>query len=119
MAQRYLLVPLPEGLFRHLDLNERAVLGALYDRIRLSEYNYMGAEHPESYTFWDDQEESCFCVYNQSELGKQLGISDRTVRRCLERLKQEGFVWWRKMTYKGANRYFLRSEVYLNLKTGQ
>ena len=42
MAQLYQLVPLPQGIFAGMDLVTRAVVGLLYDRIRLSNYNLIG-----------------------------------------------------------------------------
>ena len=109
MSQKYLLVPLPVGLFYDYDLSTRAVLGALYGRYRLSGYNLMGDE---SGTAWyDPVEEHVYCVYTYAELCKQLGISERSVRRCLDRLRDDGLIWWRKASYGGANRYYLHERI--------
>lgn len=114
MAQKYMLIPLPNGLFRGLDLCTRAILGALYDRLRLSNYNYIGSpDHPHWY---DDQEQRIYCVYTHAELAAQLGVSERTVRRCLDVLREEQFIWWRKATYKGANRYFMDERIMKELR---
>ena len=87
MAQRYMLIPLPEGIFRGYDLTTRAVLGALYDRVRLSNYNLIG--DPAGEKFYDPVEEKVYCIYTHDELGRQLGVSEKTVRlqySCLENL---------------------------------
>lgn len=109
MAQKYMLIPLPVGLFQGLDLCTRAVLGALYDRTRLSNYRLIG--DPENSPWFDHQEQKVFCVYTHAELAGQLGVSERTVRRCLDTLREEQFIWWRKATYKGANRYFIDERI--------
>lgn len=114
MAQRYMLIPLPEGLFRGYDLTTRAVIGALYDRIRLSNYNLIG--DPCGCKFYDQQEERVYCVFTHDELGRQLGVSEKTVRRSLKLLEEDGLIWWRKATYKGANRYFLHEAITQALK---
>ncbi len=116
MAQKYLLVPLPEGLFDGYDLSTRAVLGALYGRLRLSNYHLIGDESGTA--FFDEQEQRVYCVYTYAELCKQLGISERSVRRCLDRLRDDGLVWWRKASYGGANRYYLHERITQEL-TGQ
>ena len=114
MAQRYMLIPLPEGIFRGYDLTTRAVIGALYDRIRLSNYNLIG--DPAGSKFYDQQEQRVFCVFSHDELGRQLGVSEKTVRRSLKLLEADGLIWWRKATYKGANRYFLHESITKALK---
>ena len=116
MAQKYLLVPLPVGLFADYDLSTRAVLGALYGRYRLSGYNLTG--DATGTAFYDQQEQRVYCVYTYAELCKQLGISERSVRRCLDRLRDDGLVWWRKASYGGANRYYLHERITQEL-TGQ
>lgn len=114
MAQKYMLIPLPQGIFRNYDLTTRAVIGALYDRIRLSNYNLIG--DPEGRKFYDEQEERVFCVFTHDELGRQLGVSEKTVRRSLKLLHDDGLVWWRKAAYKAANRYFLHEAITQSLK---
>lgn len=116
MAQKYLLVPLPVGLFEGYDLSTRSVLGALYGRYRLSGYHQIGDETGTA--FFDEQEQRVYCVYTYAELCKQLGISERSVRRCLDRLRDDGLVWWRKASYGGANRYYLHERITQEL-TGQ
>lgn len=113
MAQKYMLVPLPNGIFKDYDLITRAVIGALYDRLKISNYNLMGGnEH-----YYDRTEEQVFCIYTHAELAAQLGVSEKTVRRSLQRLKDDNLVWWYKATYKGANRYFLHYGIDNALKS--
>ena len=114
MAQKYMLIPLPQGVFKDYDLTTRAVIGALYDRIRLSNYNLIG--DPTGSKWYDQQEERVFCVFTHDELGRQLGVSEKTVRRSLKLLHDDGLVWWRKAAYKAANRYFLHEAITQSLK---
>ena len=114
MAQKYMLVPLPQGLFAGYDLTTRAVIGALYDRLRLSGYNQIG--DPAGSKFYDQQEQRVFCVFSHAELAQLLGVGERTVRRSLKLLEDDGLVWWRKATYKGANRYFLHERIMEQLR---
>ena len=114
MAQKYMLVPLAEGLFKDYDLTTRAVVGALYDRVRLSNYNLIG--DPAGSKWFDTQEQKVFCVFSHAELGQLLGVSEKTVRRSLKLLQDDGLVWWRKAAYKAANRYFLHEAITEALK---
>lgn len=114
MAQKYMLIPLPQGLFEPYDLNTRAVIGALYDRVRLSNYNLIG--DPAGCKWYDQQEGRVFCIFTHDELARQLGVSEKTVRRCLKTLYDDGLVWWRKATFRSANRYFLHEGITRELK---
>lgn len=115
MAQKYLLIPLPTGLFKGYDLTTRAVIGALYDRIRLSNYNLIG--DPAGRAWYDEKEQRVFCVYSHAELAAQLGVGERTIRRSLQLLKDDGLVWWYKAAYKAANRYFIHERITQELKS--
>ena len=114
MAQKYMLIPLPQGIFKGYDLTTRAVIGAIHDRIRLSNYNLIG--DPSGSKWYDQQEERVFCVFTHAELAELLGVSERTVRRSLDQLKDDQLIWWRKATYKGANRYFLHERITQELR---
>lgn len=104
-----MLVPLPVGIFEGYDLTTRAVIGALYDRLRLSGYNQIGSG--DGMAWYDEQEERIYCVYTHDELARMIGVSEKTVRRSLALLHDDGLVWWRKATYKGANRYFMHDYI--------
>lgn len=114
MAQKYMLVPLAEGIFKDYDLITRAVVGALYDRTRLSNYNFIG--DPTGKKWYDTQEQRVFCVFSHAELAAQIGVGERTVRRSLKQLQDDGLIWWRKAAYKAANRYFLHEVITQSLK---
>lgn len=109
MAQKYMLVPLAEGLFSGYDLVTRAVIGALYDRVRLSNYHLIGDVTGSKW--FDPVEQKVYCVFTHAELAAQIGVSERTVRRSLATLEEDGLVWWRKAAYKAANRYFLHERI--------
>ena len=51
-----------------------------------------------------------------TQLAELLGVSERTVRRSLDQLKDDQLIWWRKATYKGANRYFLHERITQELR---
>ena len=105
MAQIYQLVPLPQGIFAVT----RAVVGLLYDRIRLSHYNLIG--DPAGSQWYDTVEDKVYCIFTHEELAQTIGVSERTIRRSLATLNADNLVWWRKATYKGANRYFLHDGI--------
>lgn len=107
MAQKYMLVPLPCGIFKEYDLVTRAVVGALYDRHKISEYSLMGGDE----RFYDYKEQRTFCVFSHDELVQQIGVSEKTIRRSLDRLKKDNMIWWYKAKYGGANRYFLNHGI--------
>lgn len=109
MAQIYQLVPLPQGVFAGMDLVTRAVIGLLYDRIRLSNYNLIG--DPAGSQWYDTVEDKVYCIFTHEELAQTIGVSERTIRRSLATLNADNLVWWRKATYKGANRYFLHDGI--------
>ena len=114
MSQLYSLVPLPRGEFRGLDPVTRMIFGFIYDRYKLSSYNAMGGDA----AFYDPIEEEYFCVFNQNELAELVGVSERTVRRSLDQLRVKEMVWWRKATYKGANRYYVAEHIRKYLRPG-
>lgn len=94
MAQVYQLVPLPQGIFAGMDLVTRAVVGLLYDRIRLSNYNLIG--DPSGSQWYDPVEKQVFCIFTHEELAETIGVSERTIRRSLATLNADNLVWWRK-----------------------
>lgn len=95
------------GPFKGYDPVSRMVFGAIYDRLRLSGYNTVGG----SMDFYDHDEQRVYCIFTHAELAEHVGVSERTVRRSLQMLEKDGFVWWRKATYKGANRYFIHESI--------
>lgn len=109
MARLYTLVPMPQGPLAGIGLTERAVLGQIYDRYKLSTYNVTG--QGDNTPWYDWYRDEVFCLYAQDDLAAELGISVRTVRRALETLRAAGLIDWRKATYKGACRYYISERV--------
>ena len=114
MAQIYQLVPLPQGIFSGLSLVERAIVGLLYDRMKMSIQHHLS--DPEGGAWLDTDENQVYCIYRQEEMAQILGVSERTVRRALEHLETESLVWWKKTKYQGANKYFLHYGIREELK---
>lgn len=111
MAKYYTLVPLPQGAFEKLSLVDRAVFGLLWERYRLSSYKVTGGDE----RWYDPEWQEIYCVYALDELVRQVGVSDKTIRRSLIALRDAGMIYWRKASYAGANRYYfdhsIRSEM--------
>ena len=105
MAQKYTLVPLAQGPFIGIDPLARMAFGLIWDRYKVSSYNFIGAESESPW--YDKTMDDVFCVYDQDELAREIGCSVRTVRRCLKDLNEAHLLYWRKATYKGACRYFV------------
>ncbi len=105
MSQLYTIVPLPQGPFAALDPLARLCFGLIWDRYKISSYNVTGCAGGSPW--YDYDEEEVFCVFGQDELAQQMGVSERTVRRCLADLKAAGLIWWRKAKYAGSCRYYV------------
>lgn len=113
MAQKYMLVPLADDIFAKYDLVTRAVIGALYNRYKLSCYQVSGGNDH----YVDDFSEEIYCIYSHRELVRLIGVSEKTIRRSLDRLKDDRLIWWRKDRYGGANRYFLDDLIIRYMRT--
>lgn len=105
MAQIYTIVPLPMGPFAGLDPLARMTFGMIWDRYRLSGYNVTGCAGDSPW--YDNDRGEVYCLYAQAELAQQMGCSERTIRRCLEDLREARIIWSRKAAYKGACRYYV------------
>lgn len=112
MAQKYLLVPLGQELLVGLDLVSRAVLGAIFDRLKLSNYRVVGGDT----SWYDDRHEAVYCVFAQSELADLIGVSERSIQRALKLLRDEGLIFSYKPNYQCACRFFLHERIYNYLK---
>ena len=110
----YQLVPLPLGPLAGLDLVSRAVLGAIYDRIRLSNYSLTGGNAQ----FYDPSEGACYCLYSLEELSALIGVSTRTIKRALQLLREDNLILSQR-TYSGANRYFIHEGIMDYLRSPQ
>ena len=109
-TQKYTVVPNPVGPFAGLDPLARLVFGLIWDRHRLSRYNVIGGQER-----WIDAEGQVFCLYSQGELAAQAGLSERTVRRCLDDLRRAQVIWWTKSGFRAVNRYYIDRAVWLYL----
>lgn len=99
---KYTLVPSPVGPFAHIDLVARVVFGLIWDRYRLSVHSHLRGDQR-----WLDEDSRVYCVYAQDELARHAGISDRTVRRCLDDLRRAGLLSYSKAGLRGVNRYYV------------
>ena len=94
-TQKYTIVPNPVGPFAGLDPLARLVFGLIWDRHRLSRYNVVGGQER-----WIDRN------------GELAGLSERTVRRCLDDLRRAQIVSWQKSGFRGVNRYYIDLAVW-------
>lgn len=107
MAKYYSLVPLPQGKFENLALIDRAVFGLIWERWKLSSYKTLGG----SDDWYDHDEEEIFCIWSHDELSKQIGTSEKTIRRSLITLREENMISWKKASFKGACRYYIARDI--------
>lgn len=108
MAQLYSLVPLAQGPFRGMDPVTRMVFGVIWDRFKVSwQKSLNGSER------WVDAEFDgmIFCLYSQLEIAQVVGVTDRTVRNSLEKLRAAGIIDYRKASFKGACRYYMEDDT--------
>ena len=112
MAKYYSLLPLPQGQFAidELTLVDRAVFGMIYDRWRLSCYNATGSAAYET-PWYDETREEFYCIFAHDELARLVGVSEKTIRRSLEKLRGKDYIDWVKREYMGANRYFIGRQM--------
>ena len=114
MAKYYTLVPLPIGKFAEWELTlvDRAVFGMIWERWKLGSYKLLGGCDD----WYDPVEEDIFCIFAHDELARQIGVSEKTIRRSLETLRSKHMISWRKAKFMGANRYYIARDVqqYMN-----
>lgn len=110
-TQKYTIVPNPSGPFERLDPLSRLVFGLIWDRHRLSRYNVVGGQER-----WIDRDGNVFCLFSHAELATLAGLSERTVRRCLDDLKREQIVSWKKSGFRGVNRYYIDLAIWHYLR---
>ena len=108
MTKYYSLVPLPQGIFEKLSLVDRAVFGLIWERWRLSNYKVTGG----CLDWYDDDEESIFCIFSHDEMSRQIGVSEKTIRRSLKLLRDDfQMINWKKAGFMGACKYFIDESV--------
>lgn len=105
MAKYYTLVPLPVGIFDGISPVDRVVWGCIYERWRLSSYNVTGGDE----RWWDEY--GVYCVYSHAELARDVGITERTIRRSISTLREKGLLDWRKAAYMGSSRYYIPNYI--------
>ena len=116
MSQLYTLVPLAEGPFAGLDPVTRLVFGVIWDRYKVS---WKNVSNSTADSRWCDYEldGQVFCLFSQAEIGRIVGVTDRTVRSCLEKLRAAGVIDYRKASFKGACRYYVTDDTRHYLQT--
>lgn len=105
MAKFYTLVPLPIGVFDEICPVDRIVWGCIYERWRLSSYNVTGGDDR-----WCD-DWGVFCVYSHAELARDVGVTERTIRRSISTLRKKDLLDWRKAVYMGSSRYYIPDSI--------
>ena len=118
------MIPSAEGPFKDLDVMARYCFGLLYDRYKLSarsvdEYRsekFLGARtyrlcdlNPRK--FAGDKRmkvvHDVYCVYKQKDLANEMSCTERTVRRCLDTLREAGLIETERAGFNGANRFYI------------
>lgn len=107
MAKYYTLLPLPQGIFENLSLIDRAVFGLIWERWKLSSYKLTGGCDD----WYDAEEEAIFCIWSHDELSRQIGASEKTIRRSLIALRDAQMISWKKASFKGACQYYIDPDV--------
>ena len=124
------MIPSAEGPFKDLDVMARYCFGLLYNRYQLS-----SQKHDQGNARFSEVREVrlcdafpfrpglrndtsvvsmafVFCVYTQSDLAREMGCTDRTVRRCLDDLRRVGVIETKRDGHNGALRFFFPPVVY-------
>lgn len=127
MATKYIKVPMPRADFAKLDLTARSVFGLIYDRWLLSEKTgdtsdrFRQVREVRVCDVWPDRFPNdrsmikvafTYCVYAQGEIAEHLGISERTVRRCIDDLARAKVVEVDRAGMRGANRYYIPTRIH-------
>ena len=107
----------------------RYCFGLLYDRFKLSEKSvdeyrsdkFLGARtyrlcdlNPRKFpgdTRTNDHARGADCVYKQKDLAAEMGCTERTIRRCLDTLREAGLIETERAGFNGANRLFIPFSV--------
>lgn len=112
MAAKYTIVPAADFPFDRVDALTRYCFGLIYDRWKLS-------ARPDTWQKWVD-DVGIYCVYDQKELARELGVTLPTVRRCLDALESEGLLKRERTEKRGACRYYptIRSRIGMPIPEG-
>lgn len=100
---KYVVVPYPVGVFAPLSTDARLVFGLIWSRFKLSSFHVAGGDDR-----WIDKDDGAvYCYYALDELCRDAGLSDRTVRRCLDALRAEMLIYTRRVDYKMPMRIYV------------
>lgn len=130
------MIPSAEGPFSGLDAMARYCFGLLYDRFKLSEKSvdeyrsekFLGARvrrlcdlNPRR--FPNDTRtmvtHEVYCVYKQKDLAAEMGCTERTIRRCLDTLREAGLIETERAGFNGANRFYIPSQIQAYFSTDE
>ena len=99
MTISYTTVPKAVYPFDTCDALTRYTFGLILDRWKLS-------AREETWRKWYD-DHGCYCVYDRKELAAELGVTQPTLRRCLDKLIEENLIEVERAEKFGAYRYYL------------
>ena len=122
------LIPSAGGPFSGLDAMARYCFGLLYDRFKLSRKSvdvyssekFLGARlvkladlNPRKFAGDDRLKKTydVYCVFKQKDLAAAMGCTERTVRRCIDTLREAGLIETERAGFNGANRFYIPSAI--------
>lgn len=92
-----------------LNLQSVVLYTLLYRRCQLSAFKFMENGKDYTYEFWDNSKDTVFCVYTTKELEPLLRCTRRTITKCINELKEYGYIEVEKDTsISNANKYYLK-----------
>lgn len=113
LANTY-LVPAPVGMLQGLSLTDRAILGLIYGRYKLSMAN---TDPPAGKTQWLDDHGDVYCYYAYDDIAANIGCSRRTVINSIKHLKDAGILSIYKGDWQGNSRIVINVHAYGYLET--
>lgn len=127
-----LMVPRAEGPFERIDALARMAFGLIWDRWQLSvitsrKQGGFALVLPEDIRErYNGRPVATYCVYTQADLAREMGVTERTARRCVADLRVAGLVDVHRRAALGASCYTIPRAVveylphqYIRDKLGQ
>lgn len=115
METLYLMVPTTNiAKFKDLDPVTRMVFACIWDRYKLSVKSYREKAQfkmdcpPELMPYYGGFKRIVYCVITQQEIAEALGITERTARSCVAKLKKAAVIDTHRDGYQAATRYTIR-----------
>lgn len=105
MAVNYTIVPSADWPFDQCSALSRYVFGVVYSRWRLS-------ARPETWHKWVD-DIGLYCLYDQREIAREVGITLPTLRRCLDELEHHRLLHRVRVDQHSACRYYPSTKAIL------